>query len=126
MKKLLLLASFFFIGSTYLNAAIAPILNTNDSHPTAFVGLTYNFNGGIGLSLKVLSTNKEDSGVVSGGVSYYPLTNKFGVSLGAGYVVKNGAATLEWDFINNTPIINVGYAKTKDEETTPSPQIIAP
>jgi hypothetical protein len=90
------------------------------------VGLTYNFNGGIGLSLKVLSTNKEDSGVVSGGVSYYPLTNKFGVSLGAGYVVKNGAATLEWDFINNTPIVNVGYAKTKDEETTPSPQIIAP
>lgn len=126
MKKLLLLASFFFIGSTYTNAGIAPIQNTTDSHPTAFVGLTYNFNGGIGLSLKVLSTNKEDSGVVSGGVSYYPLTNKFGVSLGAGYVVKNGAATLEWDFINNTPIVNVGYAKTKDEETTPSPQIIAP
>lgn len=107
MKKLLTAVSVLLISSTYINA---------DSHPTAFLGLTYGFNGGVGVSLKALSTNKEDSGVVSGGVIYYPLTNKFGASLGGGYLVKNGAATLEWDFINGTPIFNAGYAKTQDDD----------
>ena len=126
MKKLLALVGFLFVGAICADAGIAPIQNKDSHHPTAFLGLTYNFSGGVGISLKVLSTNKEDSGVFSGGVSYYPLTNKFGASIGGGYLIKNGAATLEWDFINNTPIINAGYAKTKDEETTQLPAIILP
>ncbi|MDD5358802.1 MAG: hypothetical protein PHI02_00915 [Sulfurovaceae bacterium] len=125
MKKLLIAMGILFIGSTYVNAGIAPVQNTK-SHPTAFLGVTYSFGGGVGISLKALSTNKEDSGVVSGGVTYYPLTNKFGVSLGGGYLVKNGAATLEWDFLNGTPIFNAGYAKTKDDKTVAPALILAP
>lgn len=104
MKKLVTIASILFVSSVCVNAS-----------PSIFAGVTYGFGGGVGLSLKALSTDKEDSGVVSGGVTYYPLTNKFGASIGGGYLVKNGATTLEWDFINGFPTFNAGYAHTKDE-----------
>jgi len=110
MKKLLAVASILLISSTYASAS-----------PSVFAGVTYGFGGGVGLSLKALSTDKEDSGVLSGGVTYYPLTNKFGASIGGGYLVKNGATTVEWDFLNGLPTFSAGYAHTKDDTPAPMP-----
>ena len=110
MKKILAVASILFVSSIYVNAS-----------PSVFVGVTYGFGGGVGLSLKALSTDKENSGVLSGGVTYYPMTNKFGASVGGGYLIKNGATTIEWDFLNGFPTFNAGYAHTKDDEPVPMP-----
>lgn len=80
--------------------------------PGAFFGVTYNFGGGIGLSLKVLSTNEEDQGAASLGVSYYPLTQDFGIDLGGAYLDKDVTTTASWDILNNQPQLGIGYVNT--------------
>ena len=113
MKKLLTTLGILAITVSTINAAPAP--TKPNYKPAAMLGITYNFNGGIGLSLRVVSSNEENNPVLSGGVSYYPVTNQFTFGLGGGYVFKNGAATLEWDFINSTPEFSFGYVNTKDD-----------
>ena len=59
MKKILAVISISLAGIT---SAIAD--------PGVFFGVTYNIGGSFGVSLKVLSTNKEDRGALAAGVSY--------------------------------------------------------
>ncbi len=80
--------------------------------PGAFFGVTYNFGGGVGLSLKALSTNEEDQGAAALGVSYYPLTQKFGVDLGGAYLDKDVTTTVSWDILNGQPQLGLGYVNT--------------
>jgi hypothetical protein len=80
------------------------------------LGVTYNFDGSVGVSLKVLSTNKEDRGAVAAGVTFFPRTNKFGIDVGAGYVFRNAAVTLGWDFLNSNPQIALGYVNTQHND----------
>jgi hypothetical protein len=89
--------------------------------PGVFLGVTYNFGGSVGVSLKLLSTNKEDRGALAAGVSYYPTTSKFGIDAGAGYLFKNGAVTLGWDFLNSNPQVGIGYVNTKDNNPASPP-----
>jgi len=94
--------------------------------PGVFVGVTYDFSGkssGVGVSLKALSTRKEDKAAVAGGVTYYPLAseNNFGVDLSAAYVFKNGAVTVGWDFVNSKPQAGIGYVNTKDDHKDKKP-----
>jgi hypothetical protein len=90
--------------------------------PGVFVGLTYNFDGAVGIALKVLSTNKQDRAAAALGATYFPQTGKFGLDVGAGYVFKNGAVTFGWDFLNKTPQMGLGYIKTKfDAPAQPAP-----
>ncbi len=110
MKKSLALISLLLAGTT-------PAL----ADPGAFIGLTYNFGGSVGVSLKVLSTNKQDRGALAAGISYFPVTGYYGIDAGAGYLFKNGAVTLGWDFLNSNPQIGVGYVDTKVEHHTPPP-----
>jgi len=89
--------------------------------PGAFFGITYNFSGSVGLSLKVLSNNKEDRGVVGAGVSYFPMTNKFGLDASAGYLFQNGEVTAGWDFLQNSPQVGIGFVNTKSSSNNPPP-----
>ena len=93
--------------------------------PGVFVGVTYAFGagGGPGVSLKVLSTNKEDHAIVGAGVSYYPLAdaNKFGVDAGVGYLTKDAAVTVGWDFLQGAIQIGAGYVNTKDDNNDAPP-----
>jgi len=96
------------------------------SDPGVSVGVTYDFSGkssGIGVSLKALSTNKEDKAAVAAGVTYYPLANEnnFGVDLSAAYVFENGAVTVGWDFVNSKPQAGIGYVNTKDDDKDKRP-----
>lgn len=84
--------------------------------PGAFIGLTYNWGGGLGLSFKVLSTNQENRPAFAGGVSYFPMSGLWGIDAGAGYVFRSGAATISWDFLNNAPQFGLGYVKTKNQD----------
>lgn len=97
-------------------AAASPAI----ADPGVFLGVTYNFGGSVGVSLKVLSTNKEDRGALAAGVSYYPATSNFGVDAGAAYLFKNSAVTLGWDFLNSNPQVGVGYVNTKDDRPAAS------
>lgn len=67
-----------------------------------FLGVVYAFGTGCGpgISLKVLSTNKEDQVVAAAGAIYYPLapTDRFGVDSDLGYLSKDFAATVGCDF----------------------------
>jgi hypothetical protein len=110
MYKPMFLAGVLMAGS---GAALAD--------PGVFFGVTYSFGqvkpeAGLGLSLKVLSSRKEDSGVVGAGVTYYPLlsSNPFGVDVSAGYLFKDVAVTVGWDFLHS-PQVGVGYVNTRDD-----------
>jgi hypothetical protein len=91
--------------------------------PGFFFGVTYAFgqsSPGVGLSLKVLSTNKEDHAAVGAGVTYYPLLsgNPFGVTADVGYVFQDAAVTVGWDFMHS-PQVGVGYVNTKSDKPAP-------
>lgn len=120
MYKQILLAGVLMAGN---GAALAD--------PGVFFGVTYSFgqakpDAGLGLSLKVLSSRKEDRGVVGAGVTYYPLlsSNRFGVDVSAGYLFDHAAVTVGWDFLHS-PQVGVGYVNTKDEGSSP-PVVVVP
>jgi len=89
-----------------------------------FAGVVYNFGAksNFGISLKVLSTDEEDKGAIGAGVSYYPGndSNKFGMDLSAGYVFKNGAVTLGWDFLQSQSQLGLGFVDTDDDDNDPA------
>lgn len=91
-----------------------------------FFGVTDAFGtkGGPGVFLKVLSTNKEDH--VVAGTSYYPLatTNKFGIDVDVGYLAKNFAATVGWDFLQHGAQVGVGYVHTTHDKAAPAPTVL--
>jgi hypothetical protein len=93
--------------------------------PGIFFGVTYAFgqtSPGVGVSLKVMSTDKEDHAAVGAGVTYYPLlsSNPFGVDVDVGYLFKNSAVTVGWDFLHS-PQVGVGYVNTWKASPAPAP-----
>ena len=87
------------------------------------LGISHNFGGSTGITFKVLSSNKQDKGVVALGVSYFPRDekNKFGLDLGVGYNFRRGAATVGWDFLHQQVQAAIGFSDTKKPEPAPAP-----
>ncbi len=90
-----------------------------------FFGISYIFGtspGDFGVTVKILPDDDENTGVVGAGVSYYPFAEvkKFGADLSAGYLFKNGAVTLGYDFLQWKPQLAVGYVDTEDNKATPA------
>ena len=92
------------------------------------LGISHNFGGSTGLTFKVLSSNKQDRGVVALGVSYFPGddNNKFGVDLGVGYNFRRGAATVGWDFLHQQVQAAIGFSDTKKPPPPPAPAASPP
>jgi hypothetical protein len=87
---------------------------TAHADPAVMFGINYNFGGGgPGLSVKVLSSDRQDRTVGSVGASYYPMMNRVGLDVGFGRTFENGAATVGWDVINNAPQASIGYVDTR-------------
>ncbi len=91
------------------------------AEPGVFIGMAYTFGakGGPGISFKVLSTNKEDSVAVGGGLTYYPLANdnKVGLDVSVGYILPtHAAATVGWDFLLHGLQIGIGYTDSEDDD----------
>ena len=103
---------------------------TVQADPGIFLDITYAFgaNAGPGISLKVLSNNKEERAVAAAGVSFYPLntTQKFGTDLGVGYLGNDIAATIGWDFLQKGVQIGLGYVNSKDDNNKSAPPAVAP
>jgi hypothetical protein len=100
------------------------------SHAGAGVmlGICYDFGGSAGITLKVLSTNKQDKPLVAGGVSYFPsdTVNVWGVDLDGGYNYRHSAGTLGWDFLHNKAQAAVGYSFTKKPPAPTPPPAVTP
>lgn len=74
---------------------LALAATTAQADPAVMFGINYNFGGGgPGLSVKVLSSDREDRTVASVGASYYPMMNRVGLDVGVGRTFENGAATV--------------------------------
>ena len=99
--------------------------------PGAMFGIGYSFGGGSGglaLTFKISTSNKENKAIATAGVSYYPLskTKKYGIDLGGGYLFKNTAVVGSWDFIQESPQLSIGYVNTSEDSdykfiSTPTP-----
>lgn len=95
--------------------------------PGVFLGIGYTFGekGGLGLTLKVTSTKKEDRLAAAAGITWYPRNNAtpIGFDLGAAYVFDNGVVGLGWDFLHS-PQFWMGVGDTDDKRSAgPSPGI---
>lgn len=83
--------------------------------PSVMLGIALNFGGGsqpsVGVTGKVLSSDRADEVVGSAGVSYFfDQGGYWGADLGIGYTFNDSAATLGYDFVNRRPQVSVGWA----------------
>lgn len=113
--------------STILSAILAAYAPAH-ADVGAMVGVGYTFGGpGLSLTVKALSSDRQDRVVAAAGVSFYPfLKNKIGVDLGVGYQGDNSAVVLSWDFLQAAPQISGGWANTKDNPPPPPAPVPPP
>ncbi len=94
-------------------AALSLAATQVHASPGVMFGISYSLGSGMGLSLKVLSSDRENRNVASVGTSYYPRGNRVGIDFGVGRTFENGAATVSWDVLNHSPKFGVGYVNTR-------------
>lgn len=101
---------------------------SRSSRPTIFVGIAYNFGGGsargdLGITLKVLSSDRRNRAVAAAGVTFFPWGDDiaFGLDAGIGYAGRNVAAIVGYDFLNASPQISAGWAHTRRRATSAAP-----
>jgi hypothetical protein len=103
------------VKSLASSTALATLLLSCPSYadPTVMIGLALNFGGGekpaLGLTGKVLSSNKEDEVVGAAGATYF-FDGYWGLDAGIGYTFDDSAVTLTYDFLNKRPQISAGWA----------------
>jgi hypothetical protein len=120
MKTLIGLTALASLVAGMASAQLAPASpNSRDSSPVAMVGISYNFGGRvidetIGLTFKVLSSDRQDRAVVAAGVSYFPWApkKKFGLDISTGYNFDKVTALVGYDLLNKKPQASLGYANT--------------
>jgi len=118
-----------FTRQLLLSAVLLGATTTAMASPGLMVGISYNFGGNVGFTVKALTSNKQDKGVAAVGVSYFPtaVVSKFGVDVSAGYNFKHGSVTAGWDFLNDRIQVGAGYVNTvKDKSSSGSPPPLPP
>ena len=102
--------------------ALTTLPFTIQADPAAFVGLSVTFGGDIGVTGKILSSDKEDQFVAAAGVTWYPAAEKpLGVDVSGGYNFDNVAALVGYDFLQKSPVGSVGWADTEDDRKKKKP-----
>jgi len=97
----------------------------DDFSPTAMVGLAFDFgkgvdSGSVGITAKVLSTNREDHFAVGGGLTFFPWADeKLGADISAGYNFKDFGAYAGFDFLRMMPQVSAGFVPTKHKKDAP-------
>lgn len=94
------------------------VVTKHKTDPTLFLGLAWTFgtnsskdrNGSLGLTLKVLSTNKDGSGAGVAGLTYN-FGDGIGCDLGAALNDDGTALTATWDFCRWAPQLAIGAIK---------------
>jgi hypothetical protein len=103
MKKLL--ATTLLLAAT--SAAIA--------EPALMLGVSYNFGGATGITLKLLSTNREEKAALAVGVSYAPgrEVSRWSWDTGVAYNFKSTALVLSYDWVPGETQLSFGAANLK-------------
>lgn len=93
-----------------------------------FAGITFAFGdkGGLGFTVKALSSRDENKGVAAVGATVYPFGEKvrYGIDVGAGYQGVNVGGIASYDVLNNLFGVSGGYVNTKGSD--PAPVVIVP
>ena len=124
MKSVIALSLAIASIATASTAAQIQQTPSNDSNPVAMVGIAFNFGGKIskeslGLTVKILSSDRQDRVVAAAGVTYFPWApNKFGLDIGGGYNFDKVTALVGYDLLNKKPQASLGYTNTYKPEAT--------
>lgn len=110
------------IKRSIILGALAALSTQAQADVGVMVGVGWAFGGsGPAITIKALSSDKEDKAVAAAGVSYYPLSQKkLGLDAGIGYNANNAAAIVSWDFIQGAAQLSGGWSDTKNSRN-PSP-----
>jgi hypothetical protein len=120
MKKTLLAALVATLGSTAGPAAYA--------EPGVMIGISHNFGGSTGITLKLLSTREKNKAALAAGITYFPWAtgSAWGADVGLGYTFNRGALTVGYDWLNNQFQLSLGAANTRRNPPPPAPPVSAP
>ncbi len=115
------------IKRSIILGALAALSTQAQADVGVMIGVGYAFGGsGPAITIKALSSDKEDEAVAAAGISYYPLSqNKLGLDAGIGYNFNNAAAILSWDFLQGAAQLSGGWSDT-DNSRKHSPIPSAP
>jgi len=122
MKSVIALSLAIASISTASMAGQVQQTPSNDSNPVAMVGIAFNFGGQIskeslGLTVKVLSSDRQDRFVAAAGVTYFPWApNKLGLDVSGGYNFEKVTALVGYDLLNKKPQASLGYTNTYKPE----------
>lgn len=124
MKKLLATASLSGLMLVSTNAlGCAPTTTVKTDDPGIFLGITYAFGSkeGLGFTLQMTSSRRDDRSVFAAGVSYYPSSGMIGIPVGVGYQKSHSLVLGGYDILLGAPVIHGGYTNTsKDRVVTNS------
>jgi hypothetical protein len=111
MKKLL--ATTLLLAVT--SAAIA--------EPALMLGVSHNFGGATGITLKLLSSNREEKAALAVGVSYAPgrEASRWSWDTGVAYNFKSSALVLSYDWVPGETQLSFGVANLKASAPAPAP-----
>lgn len=109
MKQFVVTAALLVCGST----AIAD--------PAVMLGVSYNFGGATGITLKLLSTNREDKAAVAVGVSFAPgrEAKRWSWDTGLAYNFKSTSLVLSYDWVPGEAQLSFGPANLKAPQPAP-------
>ena len=87
-----------------ISATLLCAVTAAHAGPAVMVGISHNFGGGTGLTVKVLSTDRKNKPAAAVGISYFPgqtSGSQWGADVGLGYTFNHGALTLGYDWLND-------------------------
>ncbi|SOC00276.1 hypothetical protein SAMN05877809_102589 [Rhodobacter sp. JA431] len=125
VKALLLAAPFVFVASiASAGGSIPTTVTTTNNDPSLFLGMSWTFGSGgapgtPGITLKALSTNKRDSGALTGGVTYN-FDGTFGCDIGVAYNTSGATITSSYDICKRGFQMGLGATKSPTTTTTTS------
>ena len=104
MKKTLLATLVASLGSAAGPPAYA--------EPGVMIGISHNFGGSTGVTLKLLSTREKNKAALAAGITYFPWTSgsPWGADVGLGYTFDRGALALSYDWLNEQFQLSLGVA----------------
>jgi hypothetical protein len=122
MKKWLLAASLVCLSSVARAEA------------GVFIGLSMQLGGkfssqDLGLSAKVVSSNREDRAVLGGGISFYPFgpgSTRVGLDVGAGVQGRSAGALIGYDLLLGRPTRATSTPRTSDPIGSPGTSPLPP
>ena len=106
-----------------IGACLVSLYSIAHAEAGVFLGLSAQLGGkfgaqDVGLTAKIVSSNREDRGVLGGGISFYPFgpgSTRIGIDVGAGVQGRSAGALLGYDLLLGRPTFSAGYVNTKDK-----------